>query len=136
MATIPRIDARTYTGQQAARGECPRCEETGGLHWRGVLVPEAWDRVFCHHCKTTVAIDCLVAEHFPTCHGGCGKPGLIASPIPDPEIDEDTGYCPPSCLFGLGESWTCGDPHCRIEAIKLARESAQDRADMLSGRLY
>lgn len=135
-ASIPRIDARTYTGADAARGACPHCGESGGLHWRGVLVPEMWDRVFCDHCKTTTGIDCLVAEQFPVCHGGCGKPGLIASPIPDPDIDEDSGYSPPRHLCGLGEVWTCGDEHCRSEAIKLAREAAHDRVELLAGRLY
>lgn len=136
MAAIRRIDAATYSGTDAARGACPVCWESGGLRWRGVHVPEMWDRVSCNHCGETAAIDCLVAEQFPTCHGGCQRPGLIASPIPDPEIDEDAGYCPPSYLFDLGEVWTCGDEHCRDEAVKLAREAAHDRVELLTGRLY
>lgn len=133
---ISRIDARTYTGAHAARGECPCCENVGGLNWRGVLVPEMWDLVSCDDCGSTVAIDCLVAEEFPVCHGGCRNPGLRITEIPDPDFDEDSGYSPPRHLCGLGEVWTCGDEHCIGEAIKLAREAAHERVELLAGRLY
>ena len=116
--------------------QCPACGRDGGMHWIGVHVPGVWDRFGCDYCGRHYSVESHVAELMPRCASGCQRPGLIASPIPNPEIDEDAGYCPPSYLFDLGEVSTCGSEHCRDEAIKMAREAAHDRVELLAGRLY
>ena len=104
--------------------QCPACGRDGGMHWIGVHVPGVWDRFGCDYCGRHYSVESHVAELMPRCASGCQRPGLIASPIPNPEIDEDAGYCPPSYLFDLGEVWTCGSEHCRDESAKVAREAS------------